>query len=215
MVQNIQRIENLHNKIAAEYAKQFIDNHERKPKGWESLRSFSQELEAKGTVRDLVCEGKGERMTPEETLGKVANLSRCAWDALKVFLQEAVPEKEPVPGAVIAVQTFGDFLGFNPHCHILVSDGCFYGNRGMFRVAPPLELKRLESIFRHKVFRMLLNKGKITEEMIRMISAWKHSGFHVFCGGRISPNDETAMENLARYIIRASFSQERMQYLDQ
>jgi len=62
---------------------------------------------------------------------------------------------------------------------------------------------------------MLLVKGKVSREMIRMISAWKHSGFHVFCGSRISPNDETAMENLTRYIIRASFSQERMRYLDQ
>ena len=108
-----------------------------------------------------------------------------------------------------------------------MTDGCFYGNKGMFRVAPPLELKKLlvpfrvEALFRHRVFRMLLNKGKITEEMIKMLSAWKHSGFHVFCGNRISPNDDTAMENLARYIIypeghtRASFSQERMQYLDQ
>jgi hypothetical protein len=62
---------------------------------------------------------------------------------------------------------------------------------------------------------MLMKKGKITEEMVRMLSAWKHSGFNVFCGNRISPNDDTAMENLARYIIRASFSQERMQYLEQ
>jgi hypothetical protein len=85
----------------------------------------------------------------------------------------------------------------------------------MFRVAPPLELKKLESIFQHKVFKMLLNRGKITKEMIAMLSKWRHSGFHVYCGNRISPNDETAMENLARYIIRASFSQERMQYLDQ
>jgi hypothetical protein len=61
---------------------------------------------------------------------------------------------------------------------------------------------------------MLLAKGKITEEMIRMLSSWRHSGFHVFCGNRISPQDETAMENLARYIIRTSFSQERMAYLD-
>jgi len=127
-----------------------------------------------------------------------ADHSRCTWDALKVFLQEAVPEKEPVPGAVIAVQTFGDFLGFNPHCHILVTDGCFYGNRGMFRVAPPLELKRLESIFQHKMFGMLLAKGKITKEMIAMLSTWRHSGFHVFCGNRISPKDDIAMENLAR-----------------
>jgi nucleoside-diphosphate-sugar epimerase len=31
----------------------------------------------------------------------------------------------------------GDFLGFNPHAHILVTDGCFYGNKGMFLVASP------------------------------------------------------------------------------
>jgi len=95
-----------------------------------------------------------------------------------------------------------------------VTDGCFYGDGGMFRVAPPLELKKLEAIFRHKVFRMLLDKGKITRETIAMLSTWRHSGFNVFCGNRISPDDDTAMENLARYIIRASFSQERMQYLD-
>jgi hypothetical protein len=73
---------------------------------------------------------------------------------MKVFLQEAVPENEPIPGAVIAIQSFGDFLGFNPHCHILVTDGCFYGN-GMFRVAPPLELKKLLVPFRVKaIFRL-------------------------------------------------------------
>ena len=132
----------------------------------------------------------------------LADLSRCAWESLKAFLQAVVPENDPIPGAVIAMQTFGDFLGYNPHTHILVTDGCFYGNKGMFRVAPPLELKKLEAIFRHKVLRMLLNKGKITQEMITMLSTWRHSGFNVFCGNRISPNDETAMENLARYIIR-------------
>jgi hypothetical protein len=62
---------------------------------------------------------------------------------------------------------------------------------------------------------MLLAKAKIAEEMIRMLSSWRHSGFNVYCGNRISPLDETAMENLARHIIRASFSQERMTYLDQ
>ena len=41
-----------------------------------------------------------------------------------------------------------------------------------------------------------------------MLSKWFQTGFHVFCGNRISPNDETAMENL-----RASFSQERVDSL--
>ena len=76
-------------------------------------------------------------------------------------------------------------------------------------------MNKLEAIFRHKVFKMLLAQGKITQETIAMLSKWRHSGFHVFCGNRIFTADETAMENLARYIIRASFSQERMTYLDQ
>jgi hypothetical protein len=29
-----------------------------------------------------------------------------------------------------------------------VTDGCFYGEKGMFRVAPLLELKKLEAIFK-------------------------------------------------------------------
>ena len=145
----------------------------------------------------------------------LTDLSRCAWESLKVIYQDAVPQDDSVPGAVIAVQTFGDFLGFNPHCHVLVTDGCFYGDRGMFRVAPPIELKKVERIFRHKTLKMLLAKGKITQETIALLSTWRHSGFNVFCGKRISPHDATALENLARYIIRASFSQERMTYLPQ
>ena len=60
-----------------------------------------------------------------------------------------------------------------------------------------------------------LAKGRITKDLIAMFSNWRHSGFQVFCGQRLFPRDETAMENLARYIIRASFSQEWiwMQYL--
>ena len=119
-----------------------------------------------------------------------------------------------MPGAVVAIQTFGDFLGFNPHCHILCTDGCFIGT-GAFRVAPVVVRKDLEEIFRHKVFRMLLSKGKITEELVSMLMSWRHSGFNVFCGPCIYPRDETAMENLARYIIRASFSQERMSYVEE
>jgi hypothetical protein len=34
-----------------------------------------------------------------------------------------------------------------------------------------------------------------------------------FYGPRIHPREEDAKENLARYIIRASFSQERMTYI--
>ncbi len=43
--------------------------------------------------------------------------------------------------------------------------------------------------------------------------SWRHTGFHVHIGARIWPEDENALGNLAKYIIRASFSQERMLYI--
>lgn len=85
--------------------------------------------------------------------------------------QEAVPEEDAVPGAVIAMQSFGDFLGFNPHLHVLISDGCFYGN-GIFRVSPRCETEHLEETFRHKVFKMLLSKGFITQDLVNMLLSW-------------------------------------------
>jgi hypothetical protein len=60
---------------------------------------------------------------------------------------------------------------------------------------------------------MLLFRKKITEEPIDMMMGWRHSGFNVYFGPRVQPGEEEAMENLAQYIIRASFSQERMTYV--
>jgi hypothetical protein len=72
-----------------------------------------------------------------------------------------------------------------------------------------------------KVLKMLLVKGTITQDMTALLvedpvfsgDKWRHSGFNVFSGPRILPGQEKSMENLARYIIRASFSQERMTYI--
>ncbi len=49
-------------------------------------------------------------------------------------------------------------------------------------------------------------------DMITLLDKWRHTGFNVFSGPRIFPRYENSMENLARYIIRASFSRERMTY---
>ena len=75
------------------------------------------------------------------------------------------------------MRTFGDFPErFHPHCHVLCSDGCFYG-RGAFRFTPKFRLRDLESLFRHKALQMLLARGKINCDLIRMMEGWRHSGF--------------------------------------
>jgi hypothetical protein len=45
--------------------------------------------------------------------------------------------------AVGDMQTFGDFLGSNPHGHVSITDGCF-PERGLFKVGPAVKLKSLE-----------------------------------------------------------------------
>ena len=59
---------------------------------------------------------------------------------------------------------------------------------------------------------MLLAKGKITHDMITLLDKWRRKGFNVYYAPRILPRHENSMENLARYIIRAPFSKERMTY---
>jgi len=59
---------------------------------------------------------------------------------------------------------------------------------------------------------MLLRKKKITRELIRMLDGWRRSGFNVFAGERIQPREKKSLEDLAAYLIRATFSQERMEY---
>ncbi|MBF0547652.1 MAG: transposase zinc-binding domain-containing protein [Candidatus Riflebacteria bacterium] len=71
----------------------------------------------------------------------LADLSRCAWETLSLFLKTAAPDENPVPGAVVAVQTFGDFLAFHPHCHILSN---FLNNRKEKFVAPQNSIKKLQ-----------------------------------------------------------------------
>ena len=136
----------------------------------------------------------------------LTKLSRIAWDVLKLYYKNSVNKENVIPAAAASIQTFGDFLGFNPHFHILTCDGCF-GESGMFYASnTDINADKLEPLFRHKVLSMLKRKGLITEATIEIISSWRHSDFNVYCGERIYPGSTQSMENLARYIIRASFS---------
>jgi len=142
----------------------------------------------------------------------LAKLSRCAWKVLNLYLTQAVAYDDAKAGAVVAVQSFGDFQNFHPHLHVLATDGCFYGE-GSFRVNPAPNPKDLEELFRYEIFKMLKAEGKINDAIIENMMQWHHSGFNVYCGEAIWPQNEQGLENLARYIIRASFSQERMTYI--
>lgn len=116
-----------------------------------------------------------------------------------------------VPGVIVAIQTFGDMVNVPPHLHVLVSDGVFTAN-GWLYVVPDIDLKKLELLFRHKVFTMLRREGKIDDALIKKLLGWRHSGFSIHNQVRIDGRDQDGREKLAQYILRAPFSQEKMRY---
>ena len=65
---------------------------------------------------------------------------------------QAVPHDDAKPGAAIAVQSFGDFQNFNPHLHVLATDGCLY-NDAAFMVCTPPDTGALEKLYRYEVLK--------------------------------------------------------------
>ena len=67
-------------------------------------------------------------------------------------------------------------------------------------------------LFKDKVFAMLIQEGKISDELASKISSWPHSGFNIHNEVQIDASDGKGKETLAQYIIKAPISQERMIY---
>jgi len=108
----------------------------------------------------------------------------------------------------------GDLVNFHPHVHCLVTDGCFMPN-GWFYVLPKIDVKKLESLFRHKILKLLLSEKKISGELVEKLLSWKNSGFSVHNQVKIKSRDTRGRESLAQYILRSPFSLEKMTYQQQ
>jgi Putative transposase/Transposase zinc-binding domain len=137
------------------------------------------------------------------------NLCRVAHECLIEFLRTSLGLPEGVPGIVMAIHTFGEYLDFHPHLHALVADGLF-ARSGVFRVMPETGLKPLEELFRARVIAFLVDKGLLPPERARMLRGWVHSGFNVHRGRRVLSRERKDMERLGQYIIRNPFSVEKM-----
>ena len=133
----------------------------------------------------------------------LAKLSRCTWKVLSAYLKQAVPFDDAVPGAAVAVHTFGDFQQFNPHLHLIATDGCF-ADGGTFTKSREPDPKDLEDLFRYEVLKMLKAEGKINDAVIENMLSWRHSAFNVYCGPSIWPNNDQGLEDLARYFTTAA-----------
>ena len=138
------------------------------------------------------------------------DLCAVAYECLREYLTTSLEMPDGIPGVVMTIHTFGEYLDFHPHLHAIVADGLF-GEDGSFRVAPARDLRPLENLFRARLLRMLVQKGRLPPERAEMLRKWKHSGFSLWRSRRIAPDKKDHAERLAQYIIRNSFSMEKME----
>ncbi len=94
-----------------------------------------------------------------------------------------------------------------------VPDGLFR-DTGTFYVVRNVDLSPLENLFRAEVFKFLRKEGKITDELIRKLLGWRHSGFSIDNGVRIRREDTTGREAISQYIMRNVFNIKKVRYIE-
>jgi Transposase zinc-binding domain/Putative transposase len=123
-------------------------------------------------------------------------LCALAHESLAEYLRTAVQCPEGVPGIILTLHTFGEYLDFHPHVHALVADGLFIKpseNSGAaqaqtlnshpsalnFLPLPETPLKPLEELFRAKIIHLLVEQRLLPPERVQVLYSWKHSGFNL------------------------------------
>ena len=139
-------------------------------------------------------------------LGK---LCRAAYDTVCDVFKLEIDGDSGVPAMIGAVQTFGDLIHWHSHIHAIVPEGVFTES-GFFVHIPDIWKHRAAEFWQERVFRLLLDDHKITDEIVGNMKSWKHSGFSVDNSVRIAAGDYTGMERLVQYIARCPFSLARM-----
>jgi hypothetical protein len=70
----------------------------------------------------------------------------------------------------------------------------------------------LRELFEIEVFRFLRRGDLLSRERMELIRSWPHSGFNVYVGGAVSPDDKTTLARIARYMLRAPVVLARLAY---
>jgi hypothetical protein len=139
----------------------------------------------------------------------LGGLARAAWGTVLELMCAAAGEEDMRPGMVAVVQTAGDLGNWHPHVHALVSRGGWTRD-GQWLPVPFVDERPAELLFRHKVIRLLQGLELLSDERTELLLSWRHTGFSVHNRVRVEPEDQAAVERLARYIMRPPISLERM-----
>ena len=84
--------------------------------------------------------------------------------------------KKICTGIVLAFQSFGDFLRYNPHFHSLILEGGFDEAENFIHI-PILDLTEMKECFRKLVINHFRDTDRITDKIARNLLSWKLQRF--------------------------------------
>jgi len=142
---------------------------------------------------------------------KAVNESIC------LALGDGAIEKYKRPGIVIMVQTFGDELNFNPHIHLLITDGHFkYSDpdKPIFYECKKWNMGLIKELFRQKLIFSLVKNEVLPEHLAKNLLSWKHSGFSVHSSEPFNIDNKDELITRLRYASRPIVAKSRLEYKD-
>jgi hypothetical protein len=138
------------------------------------------------------------------------HLFRVSIECLRDWMRTRLDLPDGQLAAVAAVQTFGDYLNFHPHLHVLAATG-LVDRDGRFHLMPVESIEPLTELFRHRFIEALLQEKLISEKKARQLLGWTHSGFSLDAGEKpVAARDADGRRRLAEYLLRAPFSLEKI-----
>jgi hypothetical protein len=153
-----------------------------------AFRAYVSGLNSAGRVK--VCPVPSIHLNRDRA--KVSTLPLAVFSAsvyqFPWYLRATLDLPEGLPGIVMAIHTFGEYLDFHPHLHALVADSLFVRS-GLFHVLPDVTLKPLEELFRARVITFLVDKGLLPPARANMLRGWVHSGFNMHRSRRVLPDE--------------------------
>ena len=105
----------------------------------------------------------------------LGELARCAWKTLQQY-GKATAGEESVPGAILAIQSYGGQLNWNPHIHSVVSDVAWDREGSVSPMGWP-DSELLTQLFQHHVLEMLMRQRRLSPEFANKLRSWHHPGY--------------------------------------
>ena len=138
-------------------------------------------------------------------------LFKTATDTLQEIFLTRLNLPDGKLGAIAAVHTFGDYLIFHPHLHVLAAAGLFTPD-GRFHCMPAEDLAPAIELFRNRFLHALRDGKHISPSRLADLISWKHSGFNIHDGGEkpVPSHDTEGRKRLAEYLLRHPFSLQKI-----